>query len=155
MPADFEFLSPTDKPALLALSTMEWMATAQTILGELGYKVHVASSHDDFTNRFSGIQYQVVIIEELFNASTPAENTTLKNIQILPMPQRRHCTFFLLGDSFQTLNVMQAFQQSVHAVVNREELLTLGQIVQKTVGDNDTFLRTYRDTQQRMAEGKA
>ena len=56
MSAEFEFLSPTDKPALLALSTMEWLATAQTVLAELGYKVHSAAGHDDFNNRFSAIQ---------------------------------------------------------------------------------------------------
>jgi hypothetical protein len=155
MPADFEFLSATDKPALLALSTMEWLATAQTVLAELGYKVHTAAGPEDFTNRFAAVQYQVVVIEEMYSCASAAENVTLKSIQVMPMPQRRHCVFILLGDSFQTMNPMQAYQQSVHGVVHRDDLLTLGAITQKCVGDNDTFLRTYRDTMQRMAEGKA
>ena len=154
MPVDFEFLSPSDKPALLAVSSMEWLSTAQMVLGELGYKIHSASGHEDFINRFSAVQYQVVIIEELFQSSTPVENATLTYVQTLPMAQRRHATVILIGPSFQSLHPMQAYQQSVHAVVHPDELLTLGQIVQKSVADNDTFLRAYRDAQNRVAQGK-
>jgi len=38
----FDFISATDKPALLAFSTPEWLETAKTALTELGYKVHTA-----------------------------------------------------------------------------------------------------------------
>ena len=60
---------------------------------------------------------------------------------------------------FSTLSAMQAFQQSVHAVVNREELgllgaNILGPIVQRIVGDNDLFFNVYRETQLRIVQGK-
>jgi len=38
--SNFDFISTTDKPALLAFSTPEWLDTARTALAELGYKVH-------------------------------------------------------------------------------------------------------------------
>ena len=159
MAYELEFIGPNDKPALLALSTPEWLDAARNVLAEIGYKVHAASHHDDFTLRFGRIQYQLVIIEELFASSTPEENLTLQYIQQMPMPQRRHTIFILLGSSFSTLSAMQAFQQSVHAVVNREELgllgaNILGPIVQRIVGDNDLFFNVYRDTQLRIVQGK-
>ena len=159
MSYELEFIGPNDKPALLALSTPEWLDAARNVLAEIGYKVHAASNHDDFTLRFGRIQYQVVLIEELFASNTPEENLTLQYIQQMPMPQRRHTIFILLGSSFDTLSAMQAFQQSVHAVVNREELgllgaNILGPIVQRIVGDNDLFFNVYRDTQLRIVQGK-
>ena len=159
MAYELEFIGPNDKPALLALSTPEWLDAARNVLAEIGYKVHAASNHDDFTLRLGRIQYQVVLIEELFASSTPEENLTLQYIQQMPMPQRRHTIFILLGSSFDTLSAMQAFQQSVHAVVNREELgllgaNILGPIVQRIVGDNDLFFNVYRDTQLRIVQGK-
>jgi hypothetical protein len=53
---------------------------------------------------------------------------------------------------------MQAFQYSVHAIVNREELALLGAsilgpIVQRVVSDNDLFLHLFRDTLYRIAQG--
>ena len=98
-------------------------------------------------------------LEELFACNAPEENPTLQSIQQMPMPQRRHAVFILLGSSLSTLSAMEAFQQSVHAVVNREELALLGPnilgpIVQRVVADNDLFLNVYRDSQIRMAQGK-
>lgn len=159
MSNEFEFIGPNDKPALLALSTPEWLDAAKNVLTEIGYKVHAASNHDDFINRFGRLQYQVVILEELFASNTPQENVTLQYVQSMPMAQRRHSAFVLLGSGFATLNAMQAFQYSVHAVVNREELALLGAnilgpIVQRVVADNDLFLHAFRDTVLHVAQGK-
>ena len=140
---------------MLALSAPEFIAAAQIVLGELGYKVHVASNHEDFLTRFTHVQYQVVIVEECFTASSLTENTSLSSLQTMPMHQRRHAAVLLLGNSFQSLNPMQAYQQSVHAVVHPSELASLNQIVQKVAADNDLFLHIYRDTQLNFAKGKA
>ena len=147
MAANFDFISTNDKPALLAFSTPEWLEAARTALGELGYKVHTAATHGDFLIRFSQIRYQLVIIEELFAANTVAENLTLQAIQQMPMSQRRHATVLLFGTSFQTFTPLQAFQQSVHAVINSSELFLLKQLIEKAVADNALFLHSYREAQ--------
>ena len=152
--AEYEFISPSDKPALLALSSMEVLANVQTIVLECGFKIHVASNHDDFTRRFGALNYHLVVVEELFAAGTPDENTSLRTLQWLPMPRRRHCVVVLISERLQTLNAMHAFQQSVHAVVNKADLSSLGSIIQKTTGDNDLFLHSYREVQAALAKGK-
>ena len=59
------------------------------------------------------------------------------------MNQRRHATVILFGESFQTFTPMQAFQQSVHAVINSSELFLLKQLIEKAVADNTMFLHSY------------
>src|SRR6266436_3245462 len=149
MPTQFEFVSTTDKPALLAFSTPEWLEAAKAALNELGYKVHTAATHGDFLIRFSQIRYQVVILEELFAANNLSENLTLQALQHMPMGQRRHATVIVFGDSFQTFTPMQAFQQSVHAVINSSELFLIKQLIEKAVADNTLFLHAYREAQSR------
>ena len=149
MTTTFDFLTTTDKPALLAFSTPEWLETARTALTELGYKVHTAATHGDFLIRFSQVNYQVVIIEECFAANNIGENLTLQSVQAMPVGQRRHATVILLGDSFQTFTPMQAFQQSVHAVINSSELFLIKQLIEKAVADNTLFLTNYREAQAR------
>ncbi len=153
--AEFEFIRPEDKPALLAMCNEEWLASVQTVVNDLGYKSLPATDSADFFTRFASIQFQLVVIDELFAATTPAENTTLQSLQNMPMSLRRHATVILIGDSFQTMHPLQAYQQSVHAVVNRADAATLAQIIQPVIADNSLFLHTYRDTQRRIAEGKA
>lgn len=145
--AEFDFISTKDKPALLAFSTPDWLEAARSALAELGYKVHTAATHGDFLIRFSQIQYQVVIVEETFAANDITENRTLTALQNMPMAQRRHSTILLIGNSFQTFTPMQAFQQSVHAVINSSELFLLKQLVEKTIADNEVFLHSYREAQ--------
>ena len=146
----FDFISTSDKPALLAFSSPEWLDAARTALTELGYKVHTAATHSDFLIRFSQIRYQVVVVEELFAANTIEENLTLKSLQQMPMNQRRHSTVILFGESFQTFTPMQAFQQSVHAVINSSELFLLKQLIEKAIADNTLFLHSFSETQARV-----
>src|SRR5712672_178626 len=146
----FDFISATDKPALLAFSSPEWLEAARSALTELGYKVHTAATHGDFLIRFSQVRYRVVILEELFAANTVGENLTLQALQNMPMTQRRHATVILFGESFQTFTPMQAFQQSVHAVINSSELFLIKQLIEKAVADNTLFQHSYREAQTRM-----
>jgi len=150
----FEFIGTNDKPALLAFSTPEWTDAARTALEELGYKVHTAATHGDFLVRFTQARYQVCVIEERFAANDITENLTLQAVQRMPMNERRHCTFVLFGESFQTFTPMQAFQQSVHAVVNASELFLLKQLIEKTAADNNFFLNNYREAQTRVLAGE-
>ena len=149
MSTKFDFISATDKPALLAFSTPDWLDAAKTALAELGYKVHTAATHSDFLIRFSQVRYQVVVVEELFAANSIEENMTLQALQAMPMSQRRHATTILFGDSYQTFTPMQAFQQSVHAVINSSELFLLKQLIEKAVADNTLFLHSYYEAQNR------
>jgi hypothetical protein len=155
MSVDFDFIGSSDKPALLAVSTPEWQDTAKLALGELGYKVHVAGNHEDFLVRFGQVQYKTVIIEELFFSGSIEENQALLALQNMPMPQRRHAAVILLGDSFQTFNALQAFQQSVQAVVNRAEIFLLGQLIEKTFEENEQFNHIFHDIQNRLGKEKA
>jgi hypothetical protein len=141
----FEFIGADDKPALLAFSTPEWLDIIRTSVQELGYKVHTAATHSDFLIRFSQIRYQLVVVEENFAANTIEENLTLRSLQTMAMSQRRHATVVLFGNSFQTFTPMQAFQQSVHAVIGSSELFLIKQLLEKAVADNTMFLHSFRE----------
>ena len=149
MSTKFDFISATDKPALLAFSSPEWLDAAKAALTELGYKVHTAATHSDFLIRFSQVRYQVLIVEELFAANNISENLTLQALQSMPMNQRRAATVIVFGESFQTFTPMQAFQHSVHAVINSSELFLLKQLIEKAVADNGVFLHSYQEAQNR------
>ena len=152
--SDFEFLSPDDKPALLALSTPDLLTHSEAVLQKLGYKIHTLAEHAEFQNRFLQANYEIFITEEGFGgAATLADNQTLSILQNMPMNQRRHCTTFLFGNTFQSLHPMQAFQQSVHAVINPAELANLESVVQKVFGETQSFLKTFNDVQASMASG--
>jgi hypothetical protein len=155
MPVDLDFLNPSYKPALLALSADDVITACKDVLRELNYKVLVTASHEDFAIRFNNVQFQLVLIEEQFGAASTEENASLHLLQRMPMPQRRHACIILLGHQFETLNALQAFAQSVHAVVNWADLGSLSQIIPQVVAENANFLNGYREAQLRMGSNKA
>src|SRR5438552_19143880 len=104
MAIDLDFLNPSYKPALLAVSSPDVLVHCKDVLRELNYKILVANGHQDFAARFNNIQFNLVIIEELFGALAPEENTSLREFQQMVMSQRRHAIIVLLGRSVQTLN---------------------------------------------------
>jgi hypothetical protein len=147
---EFDIIGPSDQPALVAVSTPELIDLAKTTLTDMGYKVHVVENFEQFDSRYNQINYQIVIIEEIFAGADSLENPTLFMVQNLPMSLRRHAAIFLIGQSVETLNTMQAFAQSVHCVINYSELGMLAELVQKTVTENELFLTTLRDVQRRV-----
>jgi len=153
MAGNFEtqFITAADKPALIAFSTPDWLELVNAALKELAYKVNTAATHSDFLVRFSQVRYQVIVVEELFGANNLEENSTLKALQNMPMNLRRHATVILLGNSFQTFAPMEAFQQSVHAVINSSEMFMLKQLIEKAVAENTLFLQSYREVQGRVS----
>lgn len=153
MPSQFDFITTSDKPALVAIDNPELLETAKAALNDLGYKIHAIDTHEEFPARFSEVQYQVVIIDETFGG-LPDQNPTLVYAQELPMQMRRHAVFLLIGPSLETLNAMQAFQQSVHCVVNYAEMALLPQLIQKVIADNNLFLENYRETSKRVAQSR-
>ena len=150
----FDFVSATDKPALLALTNPEWITIVQTALSELGYKVQKIGTHLEFASRFAQVPYQILVIEDQFSDTPVAENMTLQTVQALPMVQRRHTTIILIGETYETLNALQAFQMSVHAVINYSEMTLFRQLVKKVISENDLFLSNFREIGQRVSQGK-
>jgi hypothetical protein len=146
-----QFITASDKPALIAFSTPDWLDAVKIALRGLNYKVHTAATHSDFLVRFSQIRYQVVVVEELFGAETLEENSTLRALQKMPMNERRHATIILLGNTFQTFAPMEAFQHSVHAVINSSEMFMLKQLIEKAVAENVLFLQRYLEVQNRVS----
>ena len=140
----------TTQPALLAITSAETLHHAKTAMVEMGYKVHVVDTHPQFETRYNQVNYQVVIMEENFSGSTILENPSLQMVQGLSMNQRRYATFFLVGQTFESLNTLQAFSQSVHCVMNVAELQMLPEVIQKTIAENDLFLSTFREVQRRV-----
>src|SRR6266516_4810759 len=99
MSVEFDFLTPTDKPALLGLSTPVLQDTAKTALDQLGYKVHVAVNHGEVLHKFAQVSYNVVILEDMCSSSPEEENESLLDLQRMPMAMRRHCVAILFGFS--------------------------------------------------------
>ena len=136
---EFDFIGPRDKPALLAVSEPEVIDFPRRPDRIQLERASGGKPQSQFDRRYSQVNYQVVIIEENFAGSVhrgqfePANGARPEHER-----QKRYATFFLIGQSFESLNTLQAFAQSVHCVLNFAELPMLSEVLQKTVAERTT-----------------
>ncbi len=142
---DFDFIAPGEKAALIAITQPDILQCVQNVLTDSNFKYHSVDTSDEFATRFGQFEYLPVIIHETFASNSLEENETLKIAQRFSMPVLRHAVFFLIGERFETMNTLQAFQQSMHAVINPTELPNMKAILDKTLTESDLFMHTYRD----------
>jgi hypothetical protein len=84
------------------------------------------------------------VIHENFAGSILQTNAVIQYLAPLPMNLRRASFICLIGDSFNTLDAMQAFAQSVHVVVNPSDLPNLTAILKKGMAEFEMAYRVYR-----------
>ncbi|MBI4379375.1 MAG: zinc-ribbon domain-containing protein [Nitrospinae bacterium] len=118
----------------------------KSALNELDYKVSTASSSEDAINRMRFTLYDIVILSEEFDNSTPENTTVLQFLQPMPMSLRRKIFFALMGNNFRTFDNMSAFVKSANLVINIKDLPNLKNIIKKSVADNDKFYKVFKES---------
>jgi len=95
MSEEFDFISATDKPALLAFSTPEWLEIAKASLIEWVTR-SIPPPHTRLRNTLQPDSLPGGVIEECFAANSRRINSTLQLINKC-RSQRRHSTIILFA----------------------------------------------------------
>jgi hypothetical protein len=117
-----------------------------TALTELEYKLQRAKSPEHAVHKLRFNQYHVVVFHEKFGGTTLETSPLYEFIRDMPMDTRRKTYIALVGENFKTLDNMEALAYSVNLVINEKELDQLETILKKSIGDNETFYKVYRET---------
>ena len=141
---DIEIYDEHDKIALILDRTNDdqW-ATALT---ELEYKLQRAKSPEHAVHKLRFNQYHVVVFHEKYGDAALETSPLYEYIREMPMHTRRKTFVAIVGDNFKTLDNMEALAYSVNLVVNQKDIDQLETILKKSIGDNDTFYKVYRET---------
>jgi len=117
-----------------------------TALTELEYKLQRAKSPEHAVHKLRFNQYHVVVFHEKFGGTTLETSPLYEFIRDMPMDTRRKTFIALVGESFKTLDNMEALAYSVNLVINQKDLDQLETILKKSIGDNESFYKVYRET---------
>ena len=139
-----DFFELDDKTALVCADPLV-TETVRATLKQMGYKSHSVETSEMGIERMRYTAYDVVVVHEHFAGSSLRSNAMLSFLANLPMAQRRHSFVCLVGESFQTLDAMQAFAHSVHVVVNPFDLPNLAPILRKSIAEFDLLYKVYKD----------
>ena len=139
----FEFFEVGDRTALIC----DDGPTSPSILEAaeaLEFKCHVAESTDRAIEQLTYRTYDLIVIAERFAGSTRESHGVLEYVSRLPMAQRRSSYTVLVGESYRTLDAMQAFSESVHLVIHPGDMANVGAILKKGLSDFSLFYATFK-----------
>ena len=115
-------------------------------LTDLEYKLQRAKSPEHAVHKMRFNEYHVVVFHEKYGDSSLETSPLYEYIKDMPMHARRKTFIAMVGDKFKTLDNIEALAYSVNLVINQKDIDQLETILKKSIGDNDTFYKVYRET---------
>ena len=122
-------------------------------LEEKEFKIQYAKSPEHAVHKMKFTNFHFVALNENFGNVTLETSPCYQTLIEMPMEIRRNIFFALVGVNFKSLNNMQAFQKSANVVINEKDLGKLGDILKKSISENEIFYKVYKETLHAM--GKA
>ena len=148
----FDFVEEKSTTALVCEPDPVIREKISESLKELGHKVMIATTAKDALKALWFFVFDVVVINELFDAAVPQADSVLNYLQEMPMTTRRRSFVALLNARFRTLDNMVAFNQSVNMVINLKSIDEVGKIIKQGVAENKAFYHIYQETLQKTGK---
>ena len=139
----FDYLLKGERTALLCHQDEQTKDKIAQTLEEMGYRVAEAASARNALKYMRFQSYDMVIVNEIFEAPSADANHVLQYLAQLPISARRHIFVALLGDSFKTMDNMMAFNKSVNLVINLQDIDELGKILSGALTDHENFYQVF------------
>jgi hypothetical protein len=115
-------------------------------LEEKNFKIQYARSPEYAVHKMKFTHFNFVALNEKFGNVALDENPIYQKMIEMPMVTRRNIFFALVGANFKSLNNMQAYQKSANVVINEKDLEKLGDILKKSIFENEIFYKVYKET---------
>ncbi|HSO18853.1 MAG TPA: hypothetical protein VLT88_05320 [Desulfosarcina sp.] len=89
--------------------------------------------------------YDLIVVNEYFDAKDPDSNGVLIYLERLNMAVRRNIFVAMITRRFRTMDNMTAFQKSVNMVVNVDNITDFDKILRRGMADYGIFYQAYKD----------
>jgi hypothetical protein len=123
------------------------------VLQSRDYKIEYAKSPEHAVHKMKFTHYHLIALHENYGNKNLKDNVVFKTLIEMPMVTRRNIFFALMGKNLKTLSNMQAFQKSANVVINEKDIDKLGDVLKKSISENEIFYKVFKETLHSM--GKA
>jgi hypothetical protein len=132
------------KTALVCVSTGR-IEQIDSVLRELDFFVVSANKGPYAVAKVKNNHYDLIVLEESFDAGNGSQNLLLRHLQLLPMHTRRELFLCLLSENMPTLDHMTAFRNGVNMTLNTRDLDKIKILIARALKEHRVFYKTFRD----------
>lgn len=146
----FDFLEEEAKTSLLCASDPKTADVVKSVLVDLEYHNTIATSARDALRKMRYHNFDLVILDELFDCKEYHFNGVLIYLQQLPMALRRNLFLVMLTHRFRTMDNMEAFHKSVNLVVNIVNVNEFKKILLRGIADKEIFYKVFQNASKKI-----
>lgn len=141
----FDFVEEEGKTALICEIDPMVKKAITPVLDVLEYHITEAKNSREALKTMRYHSYDLIVVNEYFDAKDPDANGVLIYLERLNMAIRRHIFVALITRRFRTMDNMTAFQKSVNMVVNVDNVADFDKILRRGLADYGLFYQAYKD----------
>jgi len=142
----FDFIEEGIETALICEPDPAIREKIAGAMQDLGYRLTEAQDTRDALKKSRFHVYDVVILNECFDAADPDTNDLMIYFGVMPMATRREMFIALLTDRFRTLDRMAAFNKSVNLIINLKNMDDFASIFKKGLSDHAAFYKVFKES---------
>ena len=142
----FDFIEEDALTALICEPDPANREKVSSVLELMEYHLTTVGSTREALKKMRYHNYNVVVVNEMFDTSSADSNGVLLFLERLPMTTRRAVFVCLISSRYRTMDHMLALNKSVNMIVNIKNINDFAKILSTAITENDIFYRTYRET---------
>ena len=142
----FDFIEEDALTALICEPDPATREKIASVLELMEYHLTTVSNTREALKKMRYHNYNVVVVNEMFDTSSADANGVLLFLERLPMATRREIFVGLISSRYRTMDHMLALNKSVNMIINVKNINDFGKILSTAITDNDIFYRPYKET---------
>ena len=143
----FDFIEEEGKTALVCETDPAMREAISGPLKIMEYHLTLCDSARQTLKNMRYHDYNLIVIDELFDAASINANGVLIYLERLPMEVRREIFVVLISKRHRSMDQMTALRSSVNLVVNPDDLADFGKILLRGISDFNIFYRPFKEVQ--------
>ena len=141
----FDYIPPGMKAALLCEHDEEIKKEIRQTLEHMDYHVVEAPSARLALKYMRFHAYDLVVLNETFEAASAESNYVLQYLSQVPMDVRRNTFVVLVGTGLKTMDNMTAFNKSVNLVLNVQGIGDMESLLQIALAQHEEFYQVFKE----------
>jgi len=140
------------KTSLLCTSDTSRLEKMEQMLRQLDFYVSTAPTSQLALSKLRNNRYDLVVLDELFEASTQSDNLVLHHIQFMPMHQRRQFFLCLLSENLPSLDQLLSFRIGTDLILNVQDLDKTKIVLVRAMKDHKSFYKIFNNELERKGQ---
>jgi len=142
----FDFLGPGVQTALVCESDAGALSKLRFALKQMGYHTVEPESTTEALKKMRFHSFDLIVMNELFDGSSPDDNPILTSLNDLVMSVRRKMFVALITSRFRTMDNMAAFNKSVNVVIHLKNLDEIAKILRRAIDEHHAFYSVFQES---------